>query len=170
VTAFGASAKMKPPPAQSRTFDATGSAWFGRWVDTIPLGLHRPLFDFRLLQLPSSTGGPKERYSIALISTGFGRDCRTSRCAALPRLGRPPRRTVLRDSRRRSVRGHHRIFSCVAHLDMVFLRSPEYVGSSPSILRKTEQARPPGHQPEPFATLLPWCDQAKSSALYRLRP
>jgi hypothetical protein len=89
VTAFGASAKMKPPPAQSRAFDATCSAWFGRWVDTIPLGLHRLLFDFRLLQLPSSRGGPKERYSIALISTGFGRDCRTSRCAALPRLGRP---------------------------------------------------------------------------------
>ena len=37
-------------------------------------------------------------------------------------------------------------------------------------LRKTEQARPPGHQPAPFGTLLPWCDQAKSSALYRLRP
>ena len=40
MTAFGASAKMKPPSAQSRAFDATCSAWLGRWANTIPLGLH----------------------------------------------------------------------------------------------------------------------------------
>jgi hypothetical protein len=51
VTAFGASAKMKPPFARSRAFDTTCSAWLGRRVDTIPLGLHGLLSDFRLLQL-----------------------------------------------------------------------------------------------------------------------
>ena len=40
MPAFGASAKMEPPSAQSQAFDATYSAWLGRWVDTIPLGLH----------------------------------------------------------------------------------------------------------------------------------
>jgi hypothetical protein len=42
---------MQPPSAQSRAFDTTCSAWLGRWVDTIPLGLHRLLSDFRLLEL-----------------------------------------------------------------------------------------------------------------------
>jgi len=51
VTAFGASAKMKPPSALSQTFDATYSAWLGRRVDTIPLEFHRLLSEFRLLQL-----------------------------------------------------------------------------------------------------------------------
>jgi hypothetical protein len=51
VTALGASAKMKPPSADSRALDTTRSAWLSRWVDTIPLGLHRLLSDFRLLQL-----------------------------------------------------------------------------------------------------------------------
>jgi hypothetical protein len=37
---------MQPPSAQSQAFDATCSAWLGRWVDTIPLGLHRLLSDF----------------------------------------------------------------------------------------------------------------------------
>ena len=50
VTAFGASAKMQPPSAFSQAFDTTCSAWLGRWVDTIPLGFHRFLSDFRLLQ------------------------------------------------------------------------------------------------------------------------
>ncbi|MGB7254419.1 MAG: hypothetical protein WBC94_12505, partial [Xanthobacteraceae bacterium] len=51
MTALGASAKMKPPAARSRAFDATCSAWLGRGVDTIPLGLHRLFSDFRLLAL-----------------------------------------------------------------------------------------------------------------------
>src|ERR1700677_3006385 len=41
VTAFDASAKMQPPPARGRAFNATRSAWRGRGVDAIPLGLHR---------------------------------------------------------------------------------------------------------------------------------
>src|SRR5271155_3978729 len=32
VTAFGASAKMKPPFARGHAFDATCSAWLGCWV------------------------------------------------------------------------------------------------------------------------------------------
>ena len=67
VTAFGASAKMQPPSAQSQAFDATGSAWLGRWVDTIPLGLHRLLSDLLLLQLLLIDRRTKLRYSIALI-------------------------------------------------------------------------------------------------------
>jgi len=55
VTAFGASAKMQPPSAQSQAFDTTCSAWLGRWVDTIPLGFHRLLSDLRLLQLLRDT-------------------------------------------------------------------------------------------------------------------
>jgi hypothetical protein len=51
VTAFGASAKMKPPFARSRAFDAACSTRLGRRVDTIPYGLHRLLSDFLLLQL-----------------------------------------------------------------------------------------------------------------------
>jgi hypothetical protein len=42
---------MQPPSAWSQAFKATCSAWLGRWVDTIPLGLHRLLSDFRFLQL-----------------------------------------------------------------------------------------------------------------------
>src|SRR5260370_30436304 len=42
---------MQPPSAQSQAFDATCCAWLGCWVDTLPLGLHRFLSDFRLLQL-----------------------------------------------------------------------------------------------------------------------
>jgi hypothetical protein len=49
VSAFGASAKMQPPSAQSQAFDATCSAWLDRRVDTIPLRLHRLLSDFPLL-------------------------------------------------------------------------------------------------------------------------
>jgi hypothetical protein len=51
VTAFGASAKMKPPSALSQTFDATRSAWLGRRVDTLPRGFHRLLSEFRLPRL-----------------------------------------------------------------------------------------------------------------------
>jgi hypothetical protein len=54
---------MKPPSAQSQAFDATCSTWLGRWVDTIPLGLHRLLSGFRLLELILIGG----RYSMALI-------------------------------------------------------------------------------------------------------
>ena len=42
VTALGASAKMKPPSSRSQALYATCSAWLGRRVDTIPLGLHAP--------------------------------------------------------------------------------------------------------------------------------
>jgi hypothetical protein len=51
---------MQPPPARSQAFDATRSGWLGRWVNTIPLGLHGLLSDFRLLELPlrrRSVGG-----------------------------------------------------------------------------------------------------------------
>src|SRR4029077_4928033 len=98
VTAFSASAKMKPPSAPLQAFDATCSARLDCRVDTIPFGLHRLLSDFRLLELLLFDGRTKGRYSIALPSTGFGRDCRTgsrfglcqpSRCAAPPKLGRP---------------------------------------------------------------------------------
>ena len=51
VTAFGASAKMKPPSALGHAFDATCSAWLDRCVDTVPLRLHRLLSDFPLLRL-----------------------------------------------------------------------------------------------------------------------
>jgi hypothetical protein len=51
VTALGASAKMKPPSASSRAFDATCSAWLGGGVDTILLGFHRLFSGFRLLAL-----------------------------------------------------------------------------------------------------------------------
>ena len=51
VTAFGASAKMKPPSAQGHAFDATCSTWLDRCVDTVPLRLHRLLSDFPLLRL-----------------------------------------------------------------------------------------------------------------------
>ena len=54
VTAFSASAKMQPPSAQSHAFGATCSAWLGRWVDTIPLGLHR-----LLTWAPSPTNGDR---------------------------------------------------------------------------------------------------------------
>src|ERR1700683_4115949 len=59
VTTFGASAKMQPPCVQSKAFDATCSAWLGRWVDTIPLGLHRLLSDFLLPQLLLTDGRTK---------------------------------------------------------------------------------------------------------------
>ena len=57
MTAFGASAKVKPPSAQSQAFDATCSAWFGRRVDTVPLGFHGLFSDFRLVEL-LFIGGP----------------------------------------------------------------------------------------------------------------
>ena len=50
VTAFGASAKMKPPSAVRQAFDAACAAWLSRWVDAVPLGLHGLLSDFRLLR------------------------------------------------------------------------------------------------------------------------
>src|ERR1700733_979582 len=44
---------MQPPSAQSQALDATCSAWLGRRVDSLPLGVHRLLTDFLLLQLGS---------------------------------------------------------------------------------------------------------------------
>src|SRR5579871_5816373 len=40
VPAFDTSAKMQPPPAHRRAFDAARSAWLGCGIDAIPLGLH----------------------------------------------------------------------------------------------------------------------------------
>src|SRR5271169_1371771 len=54
VPAFGASAKMQPPSAQSQAFDATCSAWRDCRVDTVPLRLHRLLSDFLLLWLSAA--------------------------------------------------------------------------------------------------------------------
>src|ERR1700683_644765 len=31
---------MEPPFARSQAFDTTCTAWLGRWIDTVPLGLH----------------------------------------------------------------------------------------------------------------------------------
>ena len=100
VTTFGTSAKMQPPTACSQAFDATCSAWLGHRVDTIPLGLHRLLSDFLLLQLLRINGRTIGALFESLNLNGVGLDCRTgsrfglspaSRCAALPRLGRPRR-------------------------------------------------------------------------------
>jgi len=71
VTALGASAKMQPPSAQSQAFDATCSTWPGRYVDTIPLGLHRLLSDFRLLQLLLIDGRTKGALFDSLDLNGF---------------------------------------------------------------------------------------------------
>ena len=71
MTAFGASAKMQPPSAQSQAFDATCSAWLGRWVDTIPLGFHRLLSDFLLLQLLLIDGRTKGALFDSLKLNGF---------------------------------------------------------------------------------------------------
>jgi hypothetical protein len=54
VPAFGASAKMQPPSAQSQAFDTPCSAWPDCRVDTIPLGLHRVLSDFLLPRLSTA--------------------------------------------------------------------------------------------------------------------
>ena len=62
---------MQPPSAQSQAFDATCSAWLGRWVDTIPLGLHRLLFDFRLLELLLIDGRTKGALFDSLDLNGF---------------------------------------------------------------------------------------------------
>ena len=62
VAAFGAHAKMQPPCAQSQAFDATCAAWLGRWIDTIPLGLHGlfsvclSCFSFSRTQCPGCSG------------------------------------------------------------------------------------------------------------------
>jgi len=62
---------MQPPSAQSQAFDATCSAWLGRWVDTIPLGLHRLLSDFLLLQLLLIDGRTKGALFDSLNLDGF---------------------------------------------------------------------------------------------------
>ena len=71
VTAFSASAKMQPPSAQSQAFDAACSVWLGRWIDTIPLGLHRLLSDFRLLELLLIDGRTKGALFDSLDLNGF---------------------------------------------------------------------------------------------------
>ena len=99
MTTFRTSAKMQPPRARRRAFDATRSAWLGRRVDTIPLGLHRPPSDFRLLQLLLIAGRTREALFDCLDLSGFwpglqdwsGFGLRQpSGCAAL-RLGCPRR-------------------------------------------------------------------------------
>src|ERR1700733_995073 len=45
---------MQPPSAHGRAFDATCSAWLGRRVDTISLGLHRLPADFLWLALSAA--------------------------------------------------------------------------------------------------------------------
>ena len=72
MPALRASAKMEPPSAQSQAFDATCSAWLGRWVDTIPLGLHRLLSDFLLLQLLRIKGRTKGAQFDSLNLNGVG--------------------------------------------------------------------------------------------------
>ena len=67
VPAFGASAKMQPPSAQSQAFDATCSAWLDRRVDTIPLRLHRLLSDLLLLALSADA-----QYAIRVKKCGLG--------------------------------------------------------------------------------------------------
>jgi len=62
---------MQPPSAQSQAFDATCSARLGRWVDTIPLGLHRLLSDFLLLQLLLIDGRTKGALFDSLDLNGF---------------------------------------------------------------------------------------------------
>jgi hypothetical protein len=62
VTTFGASSKMQPPPTLSQAFDATRSAWLGRRVDTISLGLHGLLSGFRLLELASRCRSVGDRH------------------------------------------------------------------------------------------------------------
>jgi hypothetical protein len=67
VPAFGASAQMQPPSAQSQAFDATGSARLDCRIDTIPLRLHGFLSDFRLLALSADA-----QYAIRVKKCGFG--------------------------------------------------------------------------------------------------
>ena len=62
---------MQPPSAQSQAFDATCSAWLGRWVDTIPLGLQRFLSDFRSLELLLIDGRTKGALFDGLDLNGF---------------------------------------------------------------------------------------------------
>jgi len=62
---------MQPPSAQTQAFDATCPAWLGRWVDTIPLGLHRLLSDFLLLQLLLIDGRTKGALFDTLDLNGF---------------------------------------------------------------------------------------------------
>jgi hypothetical protein len=143
VTTFGTSAKMQPPPAWSRAFDATCSAWLGRRVDTIPLGLHKLLFDFLLLQLLLIDGRTKGALFDSLNVNGFGPDCRTGSrfglspakqvCSAATTWTPSPTAaadedSVLRDSRRRSVCGHHRRFhvSCRLAVSEARLALPNF--------------------------------------------
>jgi hypothetical protein len=87
VSAFGASAKMQPPSAQSQAFDATCSAWLDCRVDTIPLGLHRLLSDLLLLALSADA-----QYAIRVKKCGLG--ARHSGRSLLSSGMRRPRRSL----------------------------------------------------------------------------
>ena len=133
---------MEPPSAQSQAFDTTCSAWLGRWVDTIPLGFHRLLSDFRLLQLLPIDGRTKG----ALFDTpdlngfwtaGLVPDFGLCRSAALPQP-RHPRRPMRSPPREphvvevyaitRDTCGHHRCYhvSCRLAVSKVRLTLPNF--------------------------------------------
>src|SRR6516165_5611989 len=136
---------MQPPSAQSQAFDTTCSAGPGRWVDTIPLGFHRLLSDFRLLQLLPIDGRTKgalfdtpdlNGFWTAGLVPDFGL-CQPSRSAALPQL-RHPRRPMRSPPREphvvevyaitRDTCGHHRCFhvSCRLAVSKVRLALPNF--------------------------------------------
>jgi len=62
---------MKPPSAQSQAFDAACSVWLGRWIDTIPLGLHRLLSDLRVPDSLLIDGRTKAALFDSLDLNGF---------------------------------------------------------------------------------------------------
>jgi hypothetical protein len=74
MPAFGASAKMQPPSAQSHAFDATCSAWLGRWVDAIPLRLHRLLSDFLFASISHRRADQRERNGVFSPSATCGQN------------------------------------------------------------------------------------------------
>jgi len=62
---------MQPPSAQSQAFDAACSVWLGRWIDTIPLGLHRLLSDLRVPDSLLIDGRTKAALFDSLDLNGF---------------------------------------------------------------------------------------------------
>jgi hypothetical protein len=64
---------MQPPSAQSQAFDTTCSAWLGGWIDTIPLGFHRLLSDFRLLLLLRDTKRMRGTLPFVMTNHRIGR-------------------------------------------------------------------------------------------------
>jgi hypothetical protein len=124
VPAFGASAKMQPPSAQSRAFDTACSAWLDRRVDAIPLGLHRLLSDVCSLSVAPHGGRAKSGAIRQPQSQRVWWDCGAgskfgsakSVCRAATTRRGGLRGPSLRDSCRRSVRGHHRCFHVTRRL------------------------------------------------------